>query len=145
MPFGIACRACRAFGFVVNQGANICFVNSMLFSYIIKRGYTYLLFENRHFTIEIGFKGSLEPPLHRVYQPLNQSNPRDVKRKERKTHLWMSINHNLGLTLQSASTALSSKPTKTTLPWIRQSPCPSFGSQAPKLQASHQFPWRSTP
>lgn len=31
VPFGIACRACRAFGSVVNQGANMCFVNSMLF------------------------------------------------------------------------------------------------------------------
>lgn len=31
VPFGIACRACRAFGSVVNQGANMRFVNSMLF------------------------------------------------------------------------------------------------------------------
>lgn len=87
----------------------MCFINSLLFSYFVKRGYTYLLFENGHFTIEIGFKGSLEPPLHRVYQPLTDLTQ---ERKKKKTHLWMSIHHDLGLTLQSASTAPSSKPHK---------------------------------
>lgn len=56
----------------------------------------------------------------------------------------MRINHNLSLySFSSVSKPIYHLWQNDCLPWIQRSPCPSFGSQAPKLQASHQSPWHS--